>query len=181
MLLRKCLFFFRSYIWGPGEGGWSVWRRQWIITLNDICNSEKKRANCLYMLLQKWCTVENVWIWRGGLWVVFGLVRFLLLPPRRPVPTKGPPRQLSHGPWPTGHGPWLSWLGLGPSLTRDGSSKAAGNYRGTESQSIKKARQIQIFPCLWWWESLSVIHIVVVMPCVFNLESHVFNTATFTT
>ena len=40
---------------------------------------------------------------------------------------------------------WLSWLRIGPSLTRDSSAEAAGNYRGTESQSIERAREIWHF------------------------------------
>ena len=67
----------------------------------------------------------------GFSWVVFGRIRFLLLPPCCPVPMKGPPRQLSHDPWPTGHGPWQSWLGTGPSLERDVLSSPAGNSRVT--------------------------------------------------
>ena len=43
-----------------------------------------------------------------GTLLVIGLGSFLQMPPRRPMPTKGPPCQLCHGPWPTGHGPLQS-------------------------------------------------------------------------
>ena len=43
------------------------------------------------------------------------------------VPTKGPPRQLCHGPWPTDPEPWQSQLGVGTSLTLDVLSSTAGN------------------------------------------------------
>ena len=58
-------------------------------------------------ILAQWIMFE---FWRA-FWVVLLLARILLLPPRRPLPWKGPPRQLCHGPWPIGHGPWQSWLG----------------------------------------------------------------------
>ena len=60
---------------------------------------------------------------------LIGLVRFLQMPPQRPVPTKGPPRQLCQGPWLTGHGPWQSLLSIGPSLPLDVEEASAGNGR----------------------------------------------------
>jgi len=67
------------------------------------------------------------------------LVRFLQMPPQRPVPTKGPPSQLCHGPWHTSHVPWQSWLGVGPMLRRDVCSSSAGNSRTTESVDCGEA------------------------------------------
>ena len=86
-----------------------------------------------------WGTVGNVWIWQV-FWLVSSVPCYFL--PCRPVPTKGHASSAQLGPM--------------AELTRLRPLVDIGRLvrsRGTESQSVKKARQIQMFPTVRGLES----------------------------